>query len=149
VASWPVVTGTLIARRSAMFIRPRMASLPETDLLNRLRRLSIVLVLVLVLDFNRARRTIVTDLAQKLRPVNPSHAGNNSFEHKHDWGPSKPPGKSSKTPVQRSCTVPINQTWRDPRPPAFGWVFEPRNACLAGRPDAIQSLMISKKTAVV
>jgi hypothetical protein len=44
----------------------------------------IVLVLVLVLDFNRARRTMMTDLAQKLRPVNPSHAGNNSFEHEHE-----------------------------------------------------------------
>jgi hypothetical protein len=29
-------------------------------------------------------RTVVTDLAQKLRPVNTPHAGNNSFEHEHD-----------------------------------------------------------------
>src|SRR5258707_15830265 len=43
----------------------------------------------------------------------------------------------------------INQTRRDPRPTAFGGVFKPRNACLAGRPDASQSLMISKKMAVV
>jgi hypothetical protein len=29
-------------------------------------------------------RTVVTDLAQKLRPVNTPDAGNNSFEHEHE-----------------------------------------------------------------
>ena len=38
----------------------------------------------------------MTDLAQKLRPVNTPHAGNNAFEHEHededehDGGPSLP-----------------------------------------------------------